>query len=66
MKLTTRILNVLEETGPREPALLQRILRAGAADYERAIGHLALKGFIVFRGKTCGRKVGINGRRKAK
>lgn len=66
MKLTTRIQNVLRDTGPREPALLQRLLRAERKDYERAIGHLVLKGLIVFRGMTTGRKVYLNGRRAAK
>ena len=63
MKLGTRILSLLTETGPREPALLQRILRAERADYERAIGHLVLKGLIVFRGMTNGRRIHLNGRR---
>jgi hypothetical protein len=65
VKLTRRIVNVLAETGPREPALLQRILRAARADYERAIGFLVLRGLIEFRGRTSGRKVRLNGRRAA-
>jgi hypothetical protein len=65
VKLARRIVKVLEETGPREPALLQRILRAARSDYERAVGHLVLKGLILFRGKTSGRKVHLNGRRAA-
>lgn len=62
-RLAHRILGLIDETGPREPGLLQRILRAGAADYERAIGQLVLKGMIVFRGRTNVRTIHRNGRR---
>lgn len=63
LKLARRILNVLRDTGPREPMLLQRILRAERAEYEQAIGYLVLKGLIVFRGMTTARKIHLNGRR---
>lgn len=65
MKLGRRILAVLDETGAREPGLLQRMLRATDAEYQRAIGWLCLKGLVVFRGRTKGRVIARNGRRMA-
>ena len=61
--LVRRILAVLE-MGPR-PAYWCRFMATGAKEYERAIGHLVLRGLIVFKGKTSGRVMAINGRRKA-
>lgn len=66
MKLARRMLAVIDEGGPREQGLMQRILRAPTPEFERAVGYLVLKGMIVFRGKTSGRKICRNGRRMEK
>lgn len=63
MKEARRILNVLD-TGPRKPNVL-RGLAPSQEVFERAIGFLFLKGLIVAKGKTSGRKIARNGRRMA-
>lgn len=60
--LERRILTLLE-LGPR-PAMFCEYMAAGRKEYQRAIGSLVLKGLIVFRGKTSGRRIAINGRRR--
>lgn len=62
MKEARRILRVLA-TGPRKPNVL-RGLAATQGAFERAIGWLFLRGFIVSRGKTKGKTIGLNGRRR--
>jgi hypothetical protein len=42
-----------------------RGLAASQAEFERAVGWLFLKGLVVFKGKTSGRKLARNGRRMA-
>lgn len=64
MKLGKRILRVLDY-GPRKPNVLRGLAKS-QADFERAIGWLFLKGYVVFRGKTNGRLLARNGRRMAK
>ena len=66
MTLATRILDVLD-TGPRKPSVLRGVAKARGftqADFERAIGWLFLKGMIVAQGKTSGRLIARNGRRR--
>lgn len=63
MRLGNQILRVLD-TGPRKPNVL-RGLATSQAEFERAIGWLFLKGFVVFVGKTSGRLLARNGRRMA-
>lgn len=60
--LVRRILAVLD-MGPRAP-MFCRYMAAGDKEYERAIGHLVLRGKIIFTGKTSGRLIRINGRRR--
>lgn len=60
--LVRRILSVLD-MGPRPP-MFCRYMAAGDKEYERAIGHLVLKGKVVIKGKTSGRLMAINGRRR--
>lgn len=62
--LARRILNVLD-IGPRPPRWC-RWMAPSDKEFERAIGALALRGMVVFKGKTSGRVMAINGRRRAK
>lgn len=63
MKEARRILNVLD-TGPRKPNVLRGLVESDEM-FERAIGWLFLRGFIVAKGKTSGRTIARNGRRMA-
>ena len=66
MRLAHRLLSVLD-TGPRKPSVLRGVAKARGftqADFERAIGWLFLKGMVVFKGKTSGRLLALNGRRR--
>ena len=63
MKAAYRILRTLD-TGARKPNVL-RGLATTQAEFERAIGWLFLRGFVVFKGKTSGRLLARNGRRMA-
>jgi hypothetical protein len=63
MRLGKRILGVLD-TGPRKLNVL-RGLAETQAEFERAIGWLFIKGFVMFRGRTSGRLLARNGRRMA-
>ncbi len=66
-----RILRYLDAAGPRSATILRgAVVRPGAprsagADFERGIGQLFLRGFIVARGRTNARVIGLNGRRRA-
>ena len=62
LALERRILDVLD-VGPRPPMFLD-YMAPTKAEYERAIGSLVLKGMIVFKGRTSGRRMAINGRRR--
>lgn len=61
MTLGRQILRVLD-SGPRKTNVL-RGLAASQAEFERAVGWLFLKGFVVFKGRTSGRLLARNGRR---
>lgn len=63
MRLGYRILSVLD-SGPRKTNVLRGLAKT-QAEFERAIGWLFLKGFVVFKGKTTGRMLARNGRRMA-
>lgn len=54
MKLSSRILRVLKQTGPRKPHAF-RGLAESRGEFEQAIGQLFLKGSVEWRGKTVGR-----------
>lgn len=41
-----RILRVLKDGGPRKPNILQAMLRASAARFERAVGQLFIAGVV--------------------
>lgn len=56
-----RILNVLD-TGPRKANVLSGLAEK-RAEFEQAVGQLFLGGFVVWRGKTSGRLLALNGRR---
>lgn len=56
-----RILRVLD-TGPRKPNVL-RGLAESQAEFEQAVGQLFLTGHVLWRGKTSGRVLALNGRR---
>lgn len=56
-----RILRMLD-TGPRKLTVCRGLAR-DQAEFERGIGQLFLKGFVVFTGKTNGRLLSRNGRR---
>lgn len=58
-----RILNVLD-TGPRKPNVLSG-LATSRSEFEQAIGQLFLGGFVLWRGRTKGRLLALNGRRTA-
>lgn len=60
--LERRILAVLE-VGPRPPQWF-RWMATTKTEYERAIGSLALRGMVLFKGRTSGRVMAINGRRR--
>jgi hypothetical protein len=65
MKLANTILSVLD-TGPRSTRILEGVAKAKghtAADFQRAIGYLFLKGLILAKGQTSGRRIARNGRR---
>lgn len=59
--LERRILNVLD-LGPRPPMWF-RSMAPSKKEFERAIGALVLHGKVLFKGKTSGRVMVINGRR---
>lgn len=61
--LERRILNVLD-MGPRPPHWF-RSMAPTKAEFERAIGALLLHGTVLFKGRTTGRVMVINGRRRA-
>lgn len=59
--LERRILAVLD-MGPRPP-LWFRSMAPTKNEFERAIGALMLRGVVLFKGKTSGRVITLNGRR---
>lgn len=61
--LERRILAVLD-MGPRPP-MWCRYMAPGKKEYDRAVGSLVLSGRVLIRGKTSGRVMAINGRRRA-
>lgn len=63
MKVAHRILRVLD-LGPRKPTVIRGLCES-QAQFERAVGWLFLRGFVVFKGRTSGRKLARNGRRMA-
>lgn len=63
MRLGHRILAVLDD-GPRKTNVLRSLAKT-QAEFEQAVGWLFLKGLVVFKGKTNGRKLARNGRRMA-
>ena len=67
MRLAHKILGILD-SGARKPRILAAYSKATGftqAQFERAIGWLFLKGFIVAKGKTSGRLIARNGRRRS-
>lgn len=61
--LEKRILNVLD-VGPR-PVQWFRSFAPSQAEFERAIGALVIRGVALIKGRTSGRVLAINGRRRA-
>lgn len=61
--LERRILAVLDETGPRSPMWF-RHMAPSDREYQRAIGALVLRGMVLIKGRTSGRVIAINGRRR--
>lgn len=55
------ILRVLD-TGPRKPNVLRGLAKT-AVEFEQALGQLFLGGFVVWQGRTSGRRLALNGRR---
>ena len=62
--LVKRITTMLKDTGPRPPQWF-RSFAASKAVFEQAIGQLFLRGLVLFKGKTSGRVMRLNGRRSA-
>lgn len=60
--LERRILAVLD-IGPRPPQWF-RWMAPTKKEYERAIGAMVLRGVVLIKGKTSGRVMAINGRRR--